>query len=125
MVKAPRVRRLRRPPRQLPICCPNPLPELPRTGGRILEGPSKVPGGLSVVVSVLPTCSLTSCNRESSESDVVHDHIRLRQHQIVAVTCIVVRIVARPIELAGTPEVGETVGSSSGSEFSSGGARPR
>jgi transposase len=40
----------------------------------------KVPGRLGMVVRVLPTRSLTACNRQPSDSEVVHDHIRLRQH---------------------------------------------
>jgi hypothetical protein len=40
-----------------------------------------------MVVRALPTGSLTSCNRQSSESGVVLDHIRLRQHEICTVTC--------------------------------------
>ena len=75
-----------------------------------------------MVVGALPTGSVTSCNRQPSESDVVHDHIRLRQHQIVAVACIGVRIGARHVKHAGTTEGGETVGGSScGSELSPGG----
>ena len=75
-----------------------------------------------MVVGALPTGSVTSCNRQPSESDVVHDHIRLRQHQIVAIACIGVRLGARHVKHAGTTEGGETVGGSSGSgELSSGG----
>ena len=68
-----------------------------------------------MVVGALPTGSVASCNRQPSESDVVHDHIRLRQHQIVAVACIGVSIGARHMQHAGTTESGETVGGSSGS----------
>ena len=57
----------------------------PGTSSRIPEGAFKVPSGLGVVVRALPTGSLTSCNRQPSESDVVHDHIRFRQHQIAPV----------------------------------------
>ena len=75
-----------------------------------------------MVVGTLPTGSVTSCNRQSSEPDVVHDHIRLRQHQIVAVACIVICIGARHMQHAGTTEGGETVGGSSGGgELSPGG----
>ena len=75
-----------------------------------------------MVVGALPTGSVTSCNRQPSESDVVHDHIRLRQHQIVAIACIGVRIGARHVKHTGTTEGGETVGGSScGSELSPGG----
>ena len=41
-----------------------------------------------MVVLVLATGSLTSCDRQSSEPDAVHDHIRLRQHQIGPITYI-------------------------------------
>ena len=75
-----------------------------------------------MVVRALPTGSVTSCNRQPSESDVVHDHIRFRQHQMVAVACIGVRIGARHVEHAGPTEGDETVGGSSGSgEFGPGG----
>ena len=70
--------------------------------------------------------SVISRNRQSSESDVVHDHIWLRQHQIRAVACIVIRIGARYIDHLGTTEGGETVGgSSSGGQLSPVGVRPR
>ena len=69
----------------------------------------------------LPAAS-AACNRQPSESDVVHDHIRLGQHQIVAVACIVVSIGARHMEHAGSTESGETAGcSSGGGELSPGG----
>jgi hypothetical protein len=94
----------------------------PSTSGRIQEGTSKVPSGLGVVVRVLPTGGLTSSDSQPSESDVVHDHIRLRQHQIVAVACIVIDIPARHVKHAGTTEGGETVGGSScGSQLGTGG----
>ena len=37
-----------------------------------------------------PTREVVRRHRQPSESDVVHDHIRLRQHQIGAVACILV-----------------------------------
>ena len=95
----------------------------PGTRGRIPERACKVPSGLGVVMWALPTGSLTSCNPQPSESDVVHDHIRLRQHQIVAVTCIGVRLGARHVKHVGTTASGETVGSSSGSNQLSPGGR--
>jgi hypothetical protein len=74
-----------------------------------------------VVVRALPTGSVTSRNREPSESRVIHDHIRPCQHQISAITCIGVRIGARHVKHAGTTQGGETMGGSSGSsEFSRG-----
>jgi len=79
-----------------------------------------------MVVWALPAGSVASCNRQSSESDVVHDHIWLRQHQIRAVACIVIRIGARYMDHLGTTEGGETVGgSSSGGQLSPVGVRPR
>ena len=55
------------------------------TGGRIPERAFKVSSGLGVVMRTLATGSVTSGNGQPSESDVVHDHIRLRQHQIAAI----------------------------------------
>src|SRR5215207_9163837 len=70
----------------------------------------------------LATGSFTSGNLKPAEPDVVHDHIRLRQHQIAAITCISVRIRTRHREHAGQTDVGETVGGSSCSiQLSSGG----
>jgi hypothetical protein len=66
-----------------------------------------------VVVRALATRSLSSCNRQPSESDIVHDHIRLRQHQIVAIACIRLRIGSRHMKHASTVKGGETVGGSS------------
>jgi hypothetical protein len=60
----------------------------PGTSSRIPRRASEIASGLSVVVLVLATGSVASGNRQPSESDIVHDHIRLRQHQIVAITCI-------------------------------------
>jgi hypothetical protein len=74
-------------------------------------------------MGTLPT---TSCHRQPAESDVVHNHIWLRQHQIVAVACIVVGIGARHVEDTGTTQRGETVsGSSSAVSSARVGARPR
>jgi hypothetical protein len=53
--------------------------------GRISEGSFKVASGLSVVVWTLPTGTVVPPNRQSPESGVVHDHVRLSQHQIAAV----------------------------------------
>jgi len=67
----------------------------------------------------------TARNRQPSDSDVVH-HIRLRQRQIAAITCIGLGILAGHVQHPGMVEGGETVGgSSSGGELSTGGARPR
>jgi hypothetical protein len=59
------------------------------------------------------TTSVAAGNCESSESDIVYDHIRLRQHQIVAITYIGVRVGALHMKYTGTTESGETVGGSS------------
>jgi hypothetical protein len=87
--------------------------DLPGASGRIPERAFKVPYGLGVVVGALPTGSVTSCHRHPSESNVVHDHIRLRQYQMVAIACIGVAVGARHVEHPGTTEGGETVGGSS------------
>jgi hypothetical protein len=74
-----------------------------------------------VVVGTLPTGRVTACNGQRSEPAVVHDHIRLRQHQISAVACIGVRL-ARHVKHPGTTERGETMsGSSCGGQLSAGG----
>jgi hypothetical protein len=74
------------------------------------------------VVGALPAGSVTSGHRQPSKSDVVHDHIRLRQHQVVAIACIVVTIGARHMEHTGMTESSKTVGGSScGSQLSPGG----
>jgi hypothetical protein len=62
----------------------------------------------------LPTGSVTSSNRQPAESDVVHDHMGLGQHQIVAISCIVARIRARHVKHVGASEVGQTVGAANG-----------
>jgi hypothetical protein len=73
-------------------------------------------------VRALPTGSITSGNRQPPEPDIVHDHIRFRQHQICAITCIGVRVRPRHVEHTGKTEGGETVGGSSrSSELSPGG----
>ena len=66
-----------------------------------------------MVVRTLPTSSVTSGNRQPTEPDVVHDHIRFRQHQMVAIARIGVAIRTRHMEHAGTTESGETMGRSS------------
>ena len=66
-----------------------------------------------MVVGTLSTGNVTSCHRQPAESDVVEDHIRLRQHQIVPITCIGVRLGARHAKHTGTTESDETVGGSS------------
>jgi hypothetical protein len=68
-----------------------------------------------VVVWALPTGSVTARNRKPSKSDVVHDHIRLRQHQIATVACIGPRIRTRHVKQAGMTIGVETVSGSSGS----------
>jgi hypothetical protein len=53
-----------------------------------------------------------------------HDHIRLRQHQTVAITYIGVRLGARHMEHRGTTESSKAVGGPSGSSQLSPGGRP-
>ena len=64
-------------------------------------------------------------NRQPSESDVLHDHVGPREHQIAAVARSVVGIGARYMEHAGTTDGGEAVDSTScGSELSPGWGSP-
>jgi hypothetical protein len=60
-------------------------------------------------MGVCPACSVTSGNRESSESDVVHDHVWLRQHPIVTVARIAVAVRTGHVKHTGMAEGGETV----------------
>ena len=72
-----------------------------------------------MVVRTPSTGSVTSCGPQPSESYVVHDNIRLREHQVAVIACIVVAIGARHMEHAGTTRCRGTVGGSScGGEFS-------
>jgi hypothetical protein len=66
-----------------------------------------------VVVWTLPTGTVVPPNRQSPESGVVHDHVRLSQHQIAAIACIAVSIGSWHIEHTGVTQRGETVGGSS------------
>jgi hypothetical protein len=75
----------------------NPCLDQPGIHCRIPERAFKVSGGLNVVVRAHATGSAIS-GSQSSESDVVHDHIRPGEHQIVVVACIVVRIGAWHVE---------------------------
>jgi hypothetical protein len=90
-----------------------PLLDSPGTSGRFPEGSSKVPSSLGVVVRGFAPSSVVSCNPESSESDIVHDHVRPGQHQIAAITRSVIGIGAWYMEYAGPAEGRETVGCSS------------
>jgi hypothetical protein len=87
----------------------------PGTSDRVPERASQVPGGLGVVVGAPPARGVSSSNRQPSKSDLVHDHVRPRQHQIGAVARVGVGVGARHVKCAGTTEAGETVGGSSGS----------
>jgi hypothetical protein len=90
-------------------------------GGRIPQRASEVTSGLGVVVRALPTGSVTSGNGQPSESDVVDDHIRLRQHQKAAITCNGIRIGSGHVMHPGQTECCETVDiSSCGTQLSSG-----
>jgi hypothetical protein len=92
----------------------------PGTSGRIPERAPEVPSRLGVVVRTLPTLSGIACNRQPSESDVVHDHIRLGKGEIAAIACIVVGIGTRHMNHTGTTQTRETMGGSSSSrQFSS------
>jgi hypothetical protein len=85
-----------------PLCL-----DKPGTSGRIPERAFKVARGLGVVVGALPAGRVASCNPQPTESGVVDDHIRLPQHQILAITYIGVCLV-RHVEHAGTTEGGES-----------------
>jgi hypothetical protein len=61
-----------------------------------------------VIVRGLATGSVGACNTQSS-TDVVHDHIRLGQHQIAAITRSATGIGTRHVQHAGTTCRGETV----------------
>jgi hypothetical protein len=77
---------------------------------------------LGVVVGALPAGSVASCNRQSSEPDVVHDHVRLCQDQVVAVASISIRVGPPHMKRLGTTEGGESMGHSScGCQLGSGG----
>jgi hypothetical protein len=90
----------------------------PGTSSRIPKRAFKVPSGLGVAVGALPTGSVTSGKPQPSEPGVVHDHIWLREHQIVAITYIGVRLV-RHVKHTGTAEGSEAVGGSAcGSQLS-------
>jgi hypothetical protein len=65
-----------------------------------------------------------SLQRQPSESDVVHDHIRFSEHQIVAITGIAVGIGARHMKHAGTAGSREAVGGSPGGSQLSPGRGP-
>ena len=70
-------------------------------------------------MGAIPTGNGTSGHSQPSESDVVDDHIRLGQHQIVAITHIGVAIGALQMKRASTTEGDQTVGCSScGSQLS-------
>jgi hypothetical protein len=66
-----------------------------------------------VIVWALPPGCVRARHSQSSESDVVHDHIRLRQYQIAAIACMGVRVRTRHVEHAGTTASAEAVGGSS------------
>ena len=79
-----------------------------------------------MIVRALATSRINSRNRQPPEPDVAHDHIRLRQDQIVAVASIGVAFGTRHMQHAGTTQSGQTVGGTSGSsQLSRVGARPR
>jgi hypothetical protein len=103
----------------------NPSGWISRAPAAAPEGASKVASRLGVVVRALATGRVISCNRQPPEADVVHDHVRLCQHQIVAVACTGVRIGTRHVKDAGTARDSQTMGcSSGGGELSPGGGSP-
>jgi hypothetical protein len=99
-----------------PLCL-----DQPGTSGGIPERAPEVPSGLGVVVGDIPTGRVTADHGQPSEPRVVHDHIRLGQHQIIAIACVGIRIRIRKMKHAETPQRGETMGRSScGGELSPG-----
>ncbi len=120
--EAVRVRRRGRLRHRQPIRCPTPLPGLAGRQRQHFRGCVSGSERSGRGCGALPTCSVSAGNRQPPESNVVHDHIRLRQHQIVAVACVGVLIGARHVQHRGRTKGGEIVGCSSGSsELSSGG----
>jgi hypothetical protein len=96
----------------------------PGTGGRVPERAFQIASDLGVIRGLFRPAASLMCDSQPLESDVAHDHIRLRQHQIGAVARIRVRR-ARHVKHASTTECGETVGGSScGGELSSRGGAP-
>ena len=63
----------------------------PGTRRGVGERPSKVPSGLGISVGLFLPAASPLATASPPEPDVAHDHIGLRQHQILAVTCIGVR----------------------------------
>ena len=78
-----------------------------------------------MVVDAFATGSVTARDGQPSESDIAHDHIRLRQHQIGPIARIAVHIRAKHVQHSGTIQRGETVGARRAAVSSAGvGARP-
>jgi hypothetical protein len=74
-----------------------------------------------VVVRALPTGGASASNVQPSEPYVVHDHIRLRQHQIITIARIGAGIRTRHVKHTSMTGGGESVGrSASGSQLSTG-----
>jgi hypothetical protein len=72
-----------------------------------------------VIVRALPTGSLTSCDSQPPDSDIVHDHIWLHQHQVGAVAGTGVGIGTTHVQHTGTSLGREIMrGSSSSGELS-------
>jgi hypothetical protein len=93
----------------------------PGTSGHVPQGAPEVPRNLRVIVRGLTPSRVAAGNSESSESDIIHDHVRPSQNQIAAIARFVVGIDARYVVHARTTEPGETMCSSSrGRELSSG-----
>jgi hypothetical protein len=107
-------------------CYPILLPGLAGHRRPHSAGALKVASGLGVVVRTLAPGSVTSSNRQPPESGVVHDHIRLGEHQIVAIACNIVIIGTRHVKHSGPTPANKTVRRASGRVSSARvGARPR
>jgi hypothetical protein len=64
-----------------------------------------------MIADGLAAGSVAACHRQSSESAVVHDHVRLGKDEIVAITAIGVRVGARNMKHTGPVGSGQTMGS--------------
>ena len=72
-----------------------------------------------MVVGARHTGSVTSRDSQPSKPDVIHDHIRPRQHQMVPIAGMIIRVGARHVKHTDPTLRGQTVsGSSCGSELS-------
>jgi hypothetical protein len=92
--------------------------------GQLINAPGAAVGKFNSVVQNVPGALLLPRSRASrkppaSTPNVVHDHTRLRQHQIAAIPCVGVQVRTRHMWHSGTTEDCEAVSPSScGGELS-------